>query len=85
MTNQVKEKSVISYIDCIDTLNKIVEITLNSTNHELIKDVFDETHDRIHQLINDAKNDLDKQELLKLGNEVLKRQKVRYEKRLMNS
>lgn len=86
MTNQVRETSAISYIDCLDTLNKIVEHTLHAkTRDELFDLVMKEARERFNTLSKDASNDLDKQKLKQLGDTLLKRQKERYEQRLMNS
>ena len=86
MTNQVRETSAISYIDCLDTLNKIVEHTLHAkTRDELFDLVMRDVRKSFDRLLKDASNDLDKQKLKQLGDTLLKRQKVRYEQRLMNS
>ncbi len=86
MTNQVRETSAISYIDCLDTLNKIVEHTLHAkTRDQLFDLVMKEARERFNTLSKDASNDLDKQKLKQLGDTLLKRQKERYEQRLMNS
>lgn len=78
--------SVISYIDCLDTLNKIVELTLHEkTRDSLFDEVMKEVRERFDTLLKDANNDLDKQQLKKLGDELLRRQKERYEQRVMSS
>jgi hypothetical protein len=78
--------SVISYIDNLDTLNKIVELTLHEkTRDSLFDEVMKEVRERFETLSKDASNDLDKQQLKKLGDELLRRQKERYEQRVMSS
>ena len=78
--------SAVSYIDCLDTLNKIVELTLHEkTRDSLFDEVMKEVRERFDTLLKDANNDLDKQELKKLGDELLRRQKERYEQRVMIS
>ena len=75
--------SAISYIDCLDTLNKIVELTLHEkTRDSLFDEVMKEVRQRFDTLLKDASNDLDKQQLKKLGDELLKRQHERYCQRI---
>ncbi len=77
--------SAISYIDDIDTLNKIVELTLHEkTEESSYKAILNETKERVDTLLKNASNDLDKQQLKQLGDELLRRQKARYEQRIMN-
>lgn len=84
MTNYWKEESVISYIDCLDTLNKIVEIMIHAkTRDSLFHEVMKEVKERLETL---SKNEsIDKQQLKKIGDELLRRQKERYEQRVMSS
>jgi len=77
--------SVISYIDNVDTLNKIVELTLHAkTRESLFDDVMKETGERVSTLLKDANNNLDKQALKQLGDELLRRQHERYCQRIAN-
>jgi len=77
--------SAISYIDDIDTLNKIVELTLHEkTEESSYQAIVKETLERVDTLLKNASNDLDKQQLKQLGDELLRRQKARYEQRIMN-
>jgi len=77
--------SVISYIDNLDTLNKIVELTLHEkTRDSLFYAVMKEVRERFETLSKDASNDLDKQQLKKLGDELLRRQHERYCQRIAN-
>lgn len=77
--------SAISYIDDIDTLNKIVELTLHEkTEENSYQAILNETKERVDTLLKNASNDLDKQQLKQLGDELLRRQKARYEQRIMN-
>tara|TARA_R100001460_G_scaffold82600_1_gene123549 strand:+ start:232 stop:474 length:243 start_codon:yes stop_codon:yes gene_type:complete len=78
--------SVISYIDNVDTLNKIVELTLHAkTRESLFDDVMKETRERVSTLLKDANDNLDKQALKQLGDELLKRQHERYCQRIANT
>jgi len=71
--------SVISYIDNLDTLNKIVELTLHAkTRDSLFDEVMKEVRERFDTLSKNANKDLDKQQLKKLGDELLRRQHERY-------
>ena len=75
--------SVISYIDNVDTLNKIVELTLHAkTRDSLFEDVMKETRERVSILLKDANDNLDKQALKQLGDELLRRQHERYCQRI---
>jgi len=78
--------SVISYIDNVDTLNKIVELTLHAkTRESLFDDVMKETRERVSTLLKHANDNLDKQALKQLGDELLKRQHERYCQRIANT
>lgn len=86
MTDQVRETSAISYIDCLDTLNKIVEYTLHAkTRDELFDLVIRDVRKSFDRLVKEASNNLDKQKLKQLGDELQRRQKERYEQRVINS
>jgi hypothetical protein len=78
--------SAAAYIDCLDTLNKIVEHTLHAkTRDELFDLIMRDVRKSFDRLLKNPNNDLDKQQLKKLGDELLKRQKERYEQRVMSS
>ena len=85
--------SAISYIDDIETLNKIVKLTKiawkdygkTAAEESSYQSILNETIQRVNTLLKNASNDLDKQQLKQLGDELLRMQKVRYEQSLIQS
>ena len=83
---QTMSKTVMSYIDNVDTLNKILEFTLHeNTRESLYEKVLHEVKKGFDTLIKDANDNLDKHERKQLGDELLRRQHERYCQRIANT